>query len=147
MENTVNDLIEELSRIDIEIATKPQKKEVVEIFEMIFAKKKELRKHESTRIGALRNKRNMIINSFPLPAASKELIKLGNLSISNFASAEDYHEKIAWKNKIKQLLHYIKSAINRDVGDEIVDQYLFLSSEFEDILKEEVKQKKNFFGF
>ncbi len=147
MNITVNDLIEQLTSVDIEMATKPQKKEVVEIFEMIFATKRDVRKRDSARINALRSKKNMIINSFPLPTESQELINLGNLSISNYASAEAFNEKIAWKNKIKQLLSYFKSAINRDVGDEIADQYLFLSSEFEEILKEEIKQKKGFWGF
>ena len=147
MTTTVQDLIDRLSEIDLEIAGKPPRKELVEIAEMIFGKSKTAKNQEKERTKALKNKKYMVINSFALPTQPQEMINLGNLALASYQSAEDSKEKEAWKNKMKQLLNKMQATVNQNKGEAISDEYIYLSAEFEKIIEKEEKSKKGFFRF
>lgn len=140
---TAEELINQLTIVDLEMVKQPTKSLVVEILEMIFGMSRSAKRRQKERNRILMNKKCMLINSFPLPDQPKELVSLGNLAIANYQTAEYKPEKEAWRNKMKQLLVKMQAAINMDVGEDFASEYLYLTNEFENIME---KQKKKWFS-
>ncbi len=136
----IQSLIDKLSDVDMEIINKPKKRAVTEVLEDFLGPSMHSKKQERKRIKTLQNKKVMLINSHPIPGSGKELIALGNLALSSYNTTEGRYEKGAWKNKLVLIKNKLENIVIMNQGEEISDDYLFLSNEIEQILK----KKKGF---
>lgn len=131
----IQSLIDKLSDVDMEIINKPKKRAVTEVLEDFLGPSMHSKKQEKKRIQTLQNKKVMLINSHPIPSSGKELIALGNLALSSYNTTEGKYEKEAWKNKLVLIKNKLENIIITNQGEDIADDYLFLSNEIEQILK------------
>jgi hypothetical protein len=140
MSDTHN-LIEKLSQVDLEIVTKPKKGAISEAIESVIGPSRHTKKLEKKRTKILQNKKVMLINSHPVPNSGKELIALGNLALSSYKTTDVKNEKEAWKNKMILILNKLQNIVISNQGEEIADDYLFLSDEIEQIIEKDKKRK------
>lgn len=130
----IQSLIDKLSEVDMEIISKPKKDAVNDFIENFFGPSIHAKRIERKRINILQNKKIMVINSHPIPSSGKELIALGNLALSSYKTSQSRTEKEAWKNKMTVILNKLESILVSDKGEEIADDYLFLSNEIRQIM-------------
>ena len=131
----IENLIEKLSQVDMEIINRPQKGAVSETLENFLGPSMHSKRVEKKRVKILQNKKVMLINSFPVSNAPKELIALGNLALSSYKTTDAKNEKEAWKNKMTLILNKLQNIVITSQVEEINDDYLFLSNEIEKITK------------
>ena len=73
--------------------------------------------------------------------SGRELIALGNLALSTYKTTESKNEKEAWKNKMIIILNKLQNIVISSEGEEIADDYLFLSDQIEQIIARDKKRK------
>jgi len=137
----IENLIEKLSEVDKEIITKPKRNAVNEVLDNFLGSSSQSKKIEKERIKILRNKKVMLINSHPISNSGQSLISLGNLALSSYKTTEFKNEKEAWKNKLKIVLNKLKNTVNSNQGEDIAEDYLFLSNEIDQVLAKPEKSK------
>ena len=137
----IQNLIEKLSQVDKEIITKPEKGAVNEVLDRFLGSSRQAKKFEKERIKILQNKKVMLINSHSIPSSGQELIALGNLALSSYKTTELKNEKEAWKNKMKLILNKLENIVNSIQGEEIAEDYLYLSNEIDQIIARYKKRK------
>lgn len=139
----IQEFIDKLSQVDMEIINKPKKGAVNEFIDNFFGPSAHAKKRERERKRILRNKKIMIINSFPVPSEGNDLVAIGNLALSSFHTIENKNEKEAWRNKLTIILNKLRNTVISDPEAAIYDDYLYLTDEIEKVLN---KKKWKFFG-
>lgn len=123
-------LIDDLAKVDLKLAD-PVKRPV---FSRVLGESKAHKNKKAEVTKALLNKKCMLINAFELPEESKELMAFSHLAFSCYRAETEKSVKETWYNKLQLSLHKLRGLINADQGEDIADEYLFLT--------EEVKQLK-----